>query len=77
MFPFDNKGNDCILVDDNLLPHRSQIVTETVQANNVNPSDEPTESPDIKLFEHVWSYLKFLVRTKDLLPENLKTIEEE
>lgn len=76
-----NYGQDFVLVDDNARPHRARIVMEALEELNIQSLHLPPKSPDLNIIEHVWSRLKFLLRSRlhppQTMDELMLAMEEE
>ncbi|GFV80841.1 transposable element Tcb1 transposase [Trichonephila clavipes] len=50
-------GADFLFMDDNVCPHRSKIVDECLQSEDITRMDGLAYSPDLNPIEHVWDML--------------------
>ena len=41
-----------------MLPHRSRVVTEYLQQDDITEMDQPAQSPDYNPIEHMWNELE-------------------
>ncbi|GFU28391.1 transposable element Tcb1 transposase [Trichonephila clavipes] len=53
----DAMGAEFLFMDDNARPHRSNIVDECLQSEDITRMDWAAYSPDMKSIEHVWVML--------------------
>lgn len=73
--PFaENFGDGFILVDDNALPHRAEIVKEVLRENEINRMNWPARSPDMNVIEHVWSSMKLKLNQREQEFMNLEEL---
>lgn len=67
-------GEDFVLIDDNARPHRARTVINFLAGNNLTLLPLPSKSPDLNIIEHVWSRLKFLVRSRQNAPQTMEEL---
>ncbi|GFV74432.1 transposable element Tcb1 transposase [Trichonephila clavipes] len=49
-------GAEFLFMDNNVCPHRANIVDECLQSEDITPMDWPAYSPDLNPIEHVLGY---------------------
>ncbi|GBN48425.1 hypothetical protein AVEN_84470-1 [Araneus ventricosus] len=62
-------GPEFILIDDNVRPHRTLLVDEFLESEDIRRMDWPARSPDLNPIEHVWDDLARAIATHNPLPE--------
>ena len=55
-----------------MLPHRSRVVTEYLQQDDITEMNQPAQSPDCYPIEHMWNELERAINNMDYLPHNLQ-----
>ncbi|GFW03029.1 DDE_3 domain-containing protein [Trichonephila clavipes] len=60
-------------MDDNARPHRSNIVDECLQSEDITRMDWPAYSPDMNPIEHVWDMLGRRIAARQHPPSHLST----
>lgn len=61
-------GRNYIFLHDNDPKHKSKLVTEYLQENDVNVMDHPPQSPDLNVIEHLWDEIG-----RKLLEKNIRS----
>lgn len=67
-------GNGFKLMHDNARPHTANRVREFLQDRNVDVLPHPARSPDMNPIEHVWDYLKRMIRDREVRPATLRDL---
>ncbi|GFT16683.1 DDE_3 domain-containing protein [Trichonephila clavipes] len=66
-------GAEFLFLNDNICPHRANIVDEYLQSEDIPCMDWPAYSPDLNPIEHVWDILGRRITARQLpltcLPE--------
>ncbi|GFU57746.1 transposable element Tcb2 transposase [Trichonephila clavipes] len=73
-------GPDFLFMDDNVQPHRSSEVADTLQSENILHMQWPVFSPDLDPIEHFWDALGRRVAQKTIplcTVQELKTVLRE
>ena len=68
-------GSNFIFMHDNDPKHKSKLVTEYLEDNNVNVLDHPPSSPDLNVIEHLWDEMGRRLLEKEI--RNKKDLEKE
>ncbi|GFW66266.1 transposable element Tcb2 transposase [Trichonephila clavipes] len=68
-------GDDFILIDDNCMPHRANLVEDFLFEEGIVRMEWPACSPDINPIEHVWDALGRRVAGRQLPPQTLQELE--
>lgn len=77
VMPFAKRqGKDFIFQDDNAPAHRSRLVQDEWQGNNVRTLPWPAMSPDLSPIEPLWDMLRRQVRERRPPPENLQELAD-
>ncbi|GBO36068.1 hypothetical protein AVEN_187631-1 [Araneus ventricosus] len=66
-------GPEFILMDDNAGLHRTLLVDEFLESEDIRRMDWPARSPDLNPIEHIWDALGRAIATRNPLP---RTIQE-
>ncbi|GFY05393.1 transposable element Tcb1 transposase [Trichonephila clavipes] len=61
-------GAEFLFMDDNSRPHRTDIVDECLQSEDITRMDWPAYSPDLNPIEHVWDMLGRRIAARQPLP---------
>ncbi|GFY19887.1 transposable element Tcb1 transposase [Trichonephila clavipes] len=61
-------GTEFLFMDDNVRPHRANIVNECLRSEDITRMDWPAYSPDLNPIEHVWNMLGRQIATRQPLP---------
>ncbi|GFS65550.1 transposable element Tcb1 transposase [Trichonephila clavipes] len=61
-------GAEFLFMDDNVRPHRANIVAECLQSDDITCMDWRAYSPDLNQIEHVWDMLGRRIATRQPLP---------
>ncbi|GFT28582.1 transposable element Tc3 transposase [Trichonephila clavipes] len=74
-------GAEFLFMDNNALPHRTNIVDECLQSGDIIRMDWPAYSPDLNPIEHVWDMLGRRIADRQppptCLPELRRTLLDE
>ncbi|GFU47609.1 transposable element Tcb2 transposase [Trichonephila clavipes] len=68
-------GDDFILMDDNCMPHRANLVEDFLFEEGIVRMEWPTCSPDMNPIEHVWDDLGRRVAGRQPAPQTLQELE--
>ncbi|GFX68871.1 transposable element Tcb1 transposase [Trichonephila clavipes] len=68
-------GDDFILMDDNCMPHRANLVEDFLFEERIVRMEWPAYSPDMNPIEHVWDALRRRVAGRQLPPQTLQELE--
>ncbi|GBN98117.1 Transposable element Tcb2 transposase [Araneus ventricosus] len=66
----DAVGPEFILMDDNARPHRTLMVDEFLEREDIRRMDWPAKSPDLNPIEHVWDVLGRAIAIRNHPSEN-------
>ncbi|GFX36087.1 transposable element Tcb1 transposase [Trichonephila clavipes] len=64
-------GAEFLFMDANARPHRTNIVDECLQSEDITHTDWPAYSPNLNPIEHVWDMLGRRIAARQLLPTGL------
>ena len=65
LFARQQFGDNFRYRDDNIMPHRSRVVTYYLQQEDITKMDEPAQSPGCKPIEHLWDELGRAINNMD------------
>ncbi|GFW42343.1 transposable element Tcb2 transposase [Trichonephila clavipes] len=68
-------GDDFILMEDNCMPHRANLVDDFFFEEGIVRMEWPTCSPDMNPIEHVWDSLGRRVAGRQRPPQTLQELE--
>ncbi|KAF2880002.1 hypothetical protein ILUMI_26162 [Ignelater luminosus] len=75
--PFaQNLGDDFIFVDDNVRPHRAELVKNFLQEHQITRMAWSAWSLDSSLIEHVWDKLKRLLSCRQHAPQSIQELNK-
>ena len=69
-------GDNFRYQDDNATPHRSRVVTDYLQQEDITKMDQPAISPDCNPIEHLWDELGRAISNMDHPPHNLHELRQ-
>ncbi|GFT07653.1 transposable element Tcb2 transposase [Trichonephila clavipes] len=69
-------GPDFIFMDDNTRPHRTLVVEELLESEDITRMDWPAYTPDLKPIEHVWYALGRRIAARLHHPENTQHLKQ-
>ncbi|GFV49760.1 transposable element Tcb2 transposase [Trichonephila clavipes] len=72
----DAIGPDFIFMDDNARPHRTLVVEELLEIEDIIRMDWLAYSPDLNPIEHVWNVLGRRIAALLHLPENTQQLKQ-
>lgn len=67
-------GDAFIFMDDNARPHRSRMVNDYLEENNITRMDWPPNSPDQNPIEHAWDMLKRAIQRRVHQPRTVNEL---
>lgn len=67
-------GPEFIFMDDNARPHRSQLVDEFLQEEDIQRMEWPARSPDMNPIEHAWDALGRQIASRQPPPRTLQDL---
>ncbi|GFV38784.1 transposable element Tcb2 transposase [Trichonephila clavipes] len=70
-------GDDFILMDDNCMPHRANLMEDFLFEERIVRMEWPACSPDMNLTEHVWDALRRRVAGHQPPPQTLQELERD
>ncbi|GFV49083.1 DDE_3 domain-containing protein [Trichonephila clavipes] len=74
-------GAEFLFMDDNVRPHRANIVDECLQSEDITRMHWPAYSPDLNPIEHVWDMLDRRIAARqpppNCLPELWRALLDE
>ncbi|GFS54468.1 transposable element Tcb1 transposase [Trichonephila clavipes] len=68
-------GAEFLFMDDNARPHRTNIVDECLQLEDITRMDWPAYSPELNPIEHVWDMLGRRIATRQPPPTCLPELQ--
>jgi hypothetical protein len=64
-------GDQFILMDDNVSPHRARVVQDYLERESIERMDWPARSSDLNQIEHMWNELQTRTSARQLQPRTI------
>jgi transposase len=71
VIPFCQRQPEMVFMQDNAPAHRSRIVSQRLQDEEIQTMEWPANSPDPNPIEHVWDQLKRAVYARETPPASI------